>query len=139
MAKKEQEMYEGMPVIEASDSKGLKKKLEKLESRPEKYVVKISNRSTKIKAGAFMECEDVAALIIPDSVTEIGECAFEGRVEEFNPEDILWIYENMQRELEDWEIDYLRDMARQGLEMHYLNGKHFPASMVLRLYGLSAN
>lgn len=65
--------------------------------------------------------------------------AFEGRVEEFNPEDILWLYENMQRELEDWEIDYLRDMARQGLEMHYLNGKHFPASMILRLYGLSAN
>lgn len=77
MAKKEQEMYEGMPVIEASDSKGLKKKLEKLESRPEKYVVKISNRSTKIKAGAFMECVDIAALIISDSVTEIGECAFE--------------------------------------------------------------
>ena len=43
-------MYEGMPVIEASDSKGLEKKLAKLESRPEKYVVRISNRSTKIKA-----------------------------------------------------------------------------------------
>jgi len=62
MAKKEQEMYEGMPVIEASDSKGLKKKLEKLESRPEKYVVKISNRSTKIKAGAYLA---VAALAAP--------------------------------------------------------------------------
>ena len=55
-------MYEGMPVIEASDSKGLKKKLEKLESRPEKYVVKISNRSTKIKAGAYLA---VAALAAP--------------------------------------------------------------------------
>ena len=62
--------------------------------------------------------------------------AFEGRVEEFNPEDILWLYENMHRNLEDWEINHLRMLARQGLEQHYFNGKHFPASMILRLYGL---
>lgn len=30
MAKKEQEMYEGMPVIEASDAKALEKKLAKI-------------------------------------------------------------------------------------------------------------
>ena len=47
MAKKEQEMYEGLPVIEASDKKGLEKKMEKMEKRPDKYVVRIGNRSTK--------------------------------------------------------------------------------------------
>ena len=62
--------------------------------------------------------------------------AFEGRVEEFNPEDILWLYENMHRNLEDWEINHLRELASRGLEQHYFNGKHFPASMILRLYGL---
>ncbi len=67
-----------MLVIEASDSKGLEKKLAKLESRPEKYVVKISNRSTKIKACAFVDCVDIAAVIISDSVTEIEPSAFSG-------------------------------------------------------------
>jgi hypothetical protein len=51
MAKKEQEMYEGMPVIEAADQKALEKKLEKMEERPDKYVVRIGNRSTKKNIG----------------------------------------------------------------------------------------
>lgn len=65
--------------------------------------------------------------------------AFEGRVEEFNPEDVLWLYENLQRNLEDWEVEHLRELSNLGLEQHYLNGKHFPASMILRLYGLSSS
>ena len=44
MAKKEQEMYEGMPVIEASDGKSLEKKLSGMAERPDKYVVRISNK-----------------------------------------------------------------------------------------------
>ena len=63
--------------------------------------------------------------------------AFEGRVEEFKPEDVLWLYENLRRVLKDWEINILRDLAKHGLEMRYPNGKHFPASMILRLYGHS--
>ena len=56
MAKKEQEMYEGMPVIEASDAKALEKKLVKMEERPAPpYAVRISNRSTKIKEWAFSD------------------------------------------------------------------------------------
>jgi len=61
--------------------------------------------------------------------------SIEGRVEKFSPEDILWLYNNLQRDLEDWEITHLRKLAQNGLEQHYYNGKHFPASMVLRLYG----
>lgn len=61
--------------------------------------------------------------------------SIEGRVEKFNPDDILWLYNNLQRDLEDWEVEHLRNLAKNGLEQHYYNGKHFPASMVLRLYG----
>ncbi|MBQ7690606.1 MAG: hypothetical protein IJT30_05345 [Muribaculaceae bacterium] len=62
--------------------------------------------------------------------------SIEGRVEEFTPSDILWLYINLQRDLEDWEIEHLRRLANKNKEQHYLNGKHFPASMVLRLYGI---
>jgi hypothetical protein len=62
--------------------------------------------------------------------------SIEGRVETFNPDDILWLYNNLQRNLEDWEIRHLRELASKGLEQHYANGKHFPASMVLRLYSV---
>jgi len=95
MAKKEQEMYEGMPVIEASDRKALEKKLEQMESRPEKVVVRISSRAKKIKERAFplvkfagiqgglqllkiFQTNDIAIVLIPDSVTEIGWGAFQG-------------------------------------------------------------
>ena len=95
MAKKEQEMYEGMPVIEASDRKALEKKLEQMESRPEKVVVRISSRAKKIKESAFplvefagiqaglqllkiVQTNDIAIVLIPDSVTEIGRGAFRG-------------------------------------------------------------
>lgn len=61
--------------------------------------------------------------------------SIEGRVEKFNPEDILWLYNNLQRDLEDWEITHLRRLAQNGEEQYYYNGKHFPASMVLKLYG----
>ena len=63
--------------------------------------------------------------------------SIEGQVVEFSPEDVLWLYANLQRELEDWEIPILRDLASRGLEMRYYNGKHFPASMILKLYGYS--
>jgi len=62
--------------------------------------------------------------------------SIEGRVEKFSPEDILWLYSNLQRELEDWEIEHLKGLAKNGLEQQYHNGKHFPASMVLKLYGI---
>jgi hypothetical protein len=78
MAKKEQEMYEDLPVIEASDQKGLEKKLEKMEERPDKYVVRIGNRSTKIKYWAFENNENIAFVLISDSVTEIETGAFCG-------------------------------------------------------------
>ena len=78
MAKKEQEMYEGMPVIEAADQKALEKKLEKMEERPDKYVVRIGNRSTKIKYWAFENNENIAFVLISDSVTEIETGAFCG-------------------------------------------------------------
>ena len=63
--------------------------------------------------------------------------SIEGQVVEFSPEDVLWLYANLQRELEDWEIPILRDLASRGLEMRYYNGKYFPASMILKLYGYS--
>jgi len=88
-------MYEGMPVIEASDRKALEKKLEQMESRPEKVVVRISSRAKKIKESAFplvefagiqaglqllkiVQTNDIAIVFIPDSVTEIGRGAFRG-------------------------------------------------------------
>lgn len=62
--------------------------------------------------------------------------SIEGRVEIFSPADILWLYDNFNRTLEDWEIEHLRSLAEKGEEQYYYNGKHFPASMVLRLYGI---
>ena len=59
-----------------------------------------------------------------------------GRVERFDPDDILWLYESFHRSLEEWEIIHLRELAQKGLEQPYPNGKRFPASMVLRLYGI---
>ena len=61
--------------------------------------------------------------------------SIEGRVETFNPEDILWLYENFTRQLEEWEIIHLKELASRGEEQYYTNDKHFPASMVLRLFG----
>jgi len=77
MAKKEQEMYEGMPVIEASDKKSLEKKLSGMAERPDKYVVRISNRTKLIKERAFWGCNGIAVVIISDAVTEIEDQAFE--------------------------------------------------------------
>jgi len=46
--------------------------------RPDKYVVRIGNRTTKIKNKAFCDNKDIAVVIVPDSVTEIGAEAFAG-------------------------------------------------------------
>lgn len=65
--------------------------------------------------------------------------SIEGRVEEFTPEDILWLYEQFQRELEDREIEHLKQLAKNGEEQYYYFSddiKHFPASMILRLYSI---
>ena len=62
--------------------------------------------------------------------------SIEGRVVKFSPEDVLWLYNNLRRSLEDWEIEHLKRLANEGLEQTYYNGMHFPASMVLRLYGI---
>ncbi len=59
----------------------------------------------------------------------------EGRIVEFSPEDVLWLYGSFQRDLKDWEIDYLRDLVEEGEDVDYGNGLIFPASMVLKLYG----
>lgn len=77
MAKKEQEMYEGMPVIEASDAKSLEKKLAAMEW-PEKYVVKTSKTAKKIKNSAFKDNKEMVTILISDAVTEIEDYAFEG-------------------------------------------------------------
>jgi predicted ABC-type ATPase len=61
--------------------------------------------------------------------------SIDGKVETFSPEDILWLYENFNRNLDNWEIEHLRVLAAKGEEQYYSNGKHFPASMVLKLYG----
>ena len=71
------EIYEGMPVIEASDSKDLERKLEKMEGIKPPFAVKISRRTKIIKKDAFSSCTDIAAILIPDSVTNIGDHAFE--------------------------------------------------------------
>lgn len=60
-----------------------------------------------------------------------------GRIEKFSSSDVLWLYENFQRDLEDWEINFLRECADVGEDVYYPNGKHFPAEMVLKLYGVS--
>ena len=62
--------------------------------------------------------------------------SIEGRVVKFSPEDILWLYNNLRRSLDDWEIEHLKRLAHEGLDQSYYNGKHFPASMVLRLFGI---
>ncbi len=51
MAKKakEPEMYEGMIVIEASSQSTLDKKLEKMETYPDKYVVKVTKKLGKMR------------------------------------------------------------------------------------------
>ena len=71
------ETYKGMPVIEASDSKDLEKKLEKMERIKPPFAVKIFRRTKIIKKDAFSSCTDIAAILIPDSVTNIGDHAFE--------------------------------------------------------------
>lgn len=77
MAKKEQEMYEGMPIIEATDSRTLARKIEGMEVKPTApYVVRFPKKTTKIKKDAFTYDNDIAVVIIPDSVTEICEWAF---------------------------------------------------------------
>lgn len=81
MAKKEIELYDGLPVIEASDAKSLEKKLAKMETRPEKCVVRTSAKTNKIKERAFEECEHISVAIISDSVTEIEQYAFLGCTE----------------------------------------------------------
>lgn len=74
------EVYDGMPVIEASDQDGLEKKLSAMPERPEKYVVRISKRATKIKKWAFstVHSNEIAAVLIPDSIIDIEEEAFLG-------------------------------------------------------------
>ncbi len=62
--------------------------------------------------------------------------SIEGKVVKFDPDDILWLYNNLNRTLDDWEITHLKNLASQGLEQEYLNGMHFPASLILRLYGI---
>ena len=81
MAKKEIELYDGLPVIEASDAKSLEKKLAKMETRPEKCVVRTSAKTNKIKVSAFEGCEHISVAIISDSVTEIEPYAFLGCTE----------------------------------------------------------
>ena len=64
--------------------------------------------------------------------------SIEGRVEVFSPEDVLWLYSNLMSDLEGWEIVHLKRLAELGLEQRYTNGKHFPASMILKLYGINS-
>ena len=64
--------------------------------------------------------------------------SIEGRVEVFSPEDVLWLYSNLLTDLEEWEITHLKKLAEEGLEQWYYNGKHFPASMILKLYGINS-
>ena len=77
----ELELYEGIPVIEASNNALLRKKLAEMDVYPEKFAVKISQRSTIIKDYAFRACciisKNMAAIIIPDSIVAIGKKAFE--------------------------------------------------------------
>ena len=54
--------------------------------------------------------------------------SIEGRVVKFSPEYVLWLYNNLRRSLDDWEIEHLKRLAHEGLEQSYYNGKHFPAS-----------
>lgn len=63
--------------------------------------------------------------------------SIEGQVVEFSPEDVLWLYDNLKRELDYYEVVYLRDLASRGESHDYGGGLVFPASMVLRLYGYS--
>lgn len=63
--------------------------------------------------------------------------SIEGRVVKFTPDQILWLYENLQRDLDVWEIEHLKQKAKRGEEQYYFySDKHFPASMILRLYGI---
>ena len=73
MAKKGNEMYDGLLVIEASDGKALKRKLAKMEVIPERYAVRTSNRCTQIKRYGFEKCVGMEILIVSDSVTEIDD------------------------------------------------------------------
>ena len=73
MAKKGIEMYDGLPVIEASDCKALKRKLTKMEVLPERYAVRTSNRCTQIKRYGFEKCVGMEIIIVSDSVTEIDD------------------------------------------------------------------
>lgn len=77
---KEPELYEGLVVIEASDQKSLDKMLEKLELRPEAYVVRIPKRCVRIKKGAFRGNRELKGVVIPGSIREIRDEAFSGCV-----------------------------------------------------------
>ena len=61
--------------------------------------------------------------------------SIEGQVVEFTTQDVLWLYENLQRELSIREIELLEEKARLDKDQEYINGMHFPAKMVLKLYG----
>ena len=60
-----------------------------------------------------------------------------GKIETFSSSDILWLYDSFHRDLEDWEIKLLKELADRGEDIYYANGKHFPAEMILKLYGIN--
>jgi predicted ABC-type ATPase len=59
-----------------------------------------------------------------------------GKIETFSSSDILWLYNNFHRDLDNWEIRFLKEQADLERDVYYPNGKHFPAKMVLKLWGI---
>ena len=88
---KEQEMYEGMPVIEATDTRTMERKLEKMEARPTApYVVRFPKKTTKIKKEAFNICNSLNKVVIPNPATIIAEDAFPNSTEIIRKQSIIY-------------------------------------------------
>ena len=74
---KEQETYEGMPVVEATTSYKLNHatRYSWRDNKPP-YAVRIPDGRAAVKAGAFSENDEVGVVLLPDSVRMIGRNAF---------------------------------------------------------------
>lgn len=71
------EMYDGKPVFLAANSKELARAVKKYEGKAEApYVVRWSGKTRKVREEAFCHDENLGVILLPDSVTTIGDMAF---------------------------------------------------------------
>ena len=99
-------------------------------------IIRISDLSNIFEAGVRNFAENLLK-----SKAEKGEAvvySIDGQIVKLQASDALWIYESLTKGLEPWEVDFLKDKASRGEDMHYwLEGNQtlaIPARLVLELF-----